>query len=186
VNRPRIDALIEEGWEIFERFDLTVRQRSFHPFIASDYHRVLETLAELHQPGLRFLEWGSASGVITIIADLLGYEAYGIELDAGLVDTARELARKYESGARFTVGSFVPAGYRWKPANGDGRFGTVGDGTSAYPTLGHPLEDFDIVFAYPWGGEEPMMLNLLQTFGSKSARLLLHGNDGVTVYPPRG
>ena len=84
----RLDALREAGWDIFERFELEVRDRRFHPFVAADYARVQQALIAHRAPGLRFLEWGSASGVITIMADLLGYEAYGIELDGALVDGA--------------------------------------------------------------------------------------------------
>jgi hypothetical protein len=144
---------------------------------------VLQTLVRLRAPGLRFLEWGSATGVITIMADLLGYEAYGIELDPGLVDTARELASRFGSGARFAAGSFLPAGYRFNPRGGDGRQGTIGDGRSAYPVLEHPLEDFDVVYAYPWSGEEALMLDLMRCYGGRDARLLLHsGTEGVRVY----
>ena len=32
-----------------------------------------------------FLEWGSGTGVITIMADMLGFEAYGIEINPALV-----------------------------------------------------------------------------------------------------
>jgi hypothetical protein len=177
-------SLCEEGWEIWDRFDSSVRQHGFHPFVAADYECVLHALVALRGPGQRFLEWGSATGVITIMADLLGFEAYGIELDRELVGIARGLAERYDSGARFAVGSFLPAGYRWRPSTGDGRLGTIGDGVSAYPELGHPLEDFDLVYAYPWSGEEPLMLDVMRCYGGKGARLLLHGDaaPGVRVY----
>lgn len=181
-NRDRIIRLIDEGWEIWARFDDAVRREKWHPFVAADYERVLEALLPLRAPGLRFLEWGAASGVVTIIADLLGFEAYGIELDSRLVDIARDLAKKYDSRALFAEGSFVPAGYVWRPRDGDGRLGTIGEGASGYPLLGHPLEDFDIVYAYPWGGEEPMMLDLFRQYGRRDGRLLLHGDRDVKVY----
>ena len=159
-----------------------VRSKRFHPFVPGDYGRVLEKLLALRAPGLRFLEWGSGAGVIAIMADLLGYEAYGIELDAALVDTSRALAAKYDSGATFVASSFIPAGYRWKGIDSDTRRGTIGDGTSGYPQLGHPLEDFDVVYAYPWTGEEPMMQDLMRCYGRKGARLLLHGAHDVQIY----
>lgn len=180
--RSRLNALLDEGWEIWDRFDREVRQRNWHPFVAADYGKVLDVLLSLRAPGLRFLEWGSATGVVTIMADLLGFEAYGIELDPGLVDIARGLAERHHSRARFAAGSFLPAGYRWRPSTGDGRLGTIGDGASAYPELEHPLDDFDLVYAYPWGGEEPMMLDLMRSYGGPEARLLLHGDEGVRVY----
>jgi hypothetical protein len=184
--RARVDAVVAEGWEIFEKFDSEVRGKEWHPFVAADYDAILETLIPLRAPGLRFLEWGSASGVITILADLLGFEAYGIELDADLVETARELARRHGSAARFVEGSFLPTGYRWRSPSGDERIGTIGYGESAYPKMGHPLEDFDVVYAYPWDGEEPMMRDLMLRFGAPSARLILHGvESGMRIVEPR-
>ena len=118
-----LKALCHEGWEIFNRFDVRVRGESFHPFVAAEYERVLEVLIPLRRPGLRFLEWGSATGVIPIIADLLGFEAYGIELDAVLVEDARGLAAAWDSGARFAAGSFLPTGYRFRGTRGDARLG---------------------------------------------------------------
>ena len=178
----RLAALIDEGWAIFERFDADVRQKKFHPFVAADYDRVLQALLPLRAPGLRFVEWGSATGVITIMASMLGFEAYGIELDPSLVRVARDLAARFQSPALFAEGSFIPGGYRWRPATGGGRLGTIGDGPSAYPMIGHALDDFDLVYAYPWGGEEPMMIDLMRAYGRPGARLLLHGDDGVRAY----
>jgi hypothetical protein len=178
----RIDALIDEGNEIWERFDRDVRTRQWHPFVASDYAVVLQALSALRAPGLSFLEWGSATGVITIMADLLGFDAVGIELDRDLVATARELAARFDSRARFLIGSFIPVGYRPQRKNGDGRLGTIGDGASAYAEMGRGLDDFDLVYGYPWKGEEPTMLNVMAQYGHPSARLLLHTDHGITIY----
>jgi SAM-dependent methyltransferase len=179
----RLSRLREDGWALFDRFDHEVRDQGWHPFVAANYESVLEALIAQRGPGLKFLEWGSATGVITIMADLLGYEAYGIELDASLVETARTLARKFDSRATFAAGSFLPEGYEWKPRTGDGRLGTIGQGRSGYLELGHPLDDFDVVFGYPWQGEEAMMHDLMRCYGGRGARLLVHGTDrGVEVY----
>lgn len=180
--RDRLHGLAEEGREFWHQFDAEVRQQNFHPFVPADYDVVLAGLMGLRAPGMRFLEWGSATGVITIMADLLGFEAHGIELDAQLVDTARALARKYGSGARFAAGSFLPAGYHYRPRNGDGRLGTIGDGVSGYQELGIPLDDFDVVYGYPWGGEEPMMLDLMRAYGGRDARLLMLSGSELRVY----
>lgn len=183
VLRARLTSLADEGWETWTRFDEEVRSHDFHPFVAADYESVLRALVALRAPGRRFLEWGSAAGTITVMADLLGFEAYGIELDPDLVESARALAGRFRSRARFAAGSFLPAGYRWRPRTGDGRTGTIGDGASAYPELGHPLEDFDVVYGYPWPGEEAMMLDLMRAHGAPGALLLLNGDSaGVRVY----
>jgi hypothetical protein len=181
--RVRIDALMEDGRDLWDRFDIEVRQHDWHPFVATDFDLLLRTLVAVREPGLRFLEWGSGMGVVTIMADLLGFDAAGIELDARLVDTARALAAKYDSRARFVAGSFLPAGYEYRSSTGDRRMGTIGEGESGYLALGQPLEDFDIVYGYPWSGEEPVMLDVMRTYGRRDARLLLHsGNLGIHTY----
>ena len=46
-----------------------------------------------------------------------------------------------------------------------------------------PLDDFDLVYGYPWEGEEPMMRDLMRRYGAPGARLLLNGVDpGVRVF----
>ena len=184
--RARLAEVSAAGWTIFEQFEADVRDRRFHPFVAADYDAVLAALIAQRGTGLRFLEWGSASGVITIMADLLGYDACGIELDESLVQTARDLATRFHSGARFVAGSFLPTGYAFNPGKGDGGTGWVGAGPSGYLQLGRALDDFDVVFGYPWGGGEPMMLDLMQCYGRADALLLLYGVDhGVTAYRGR-
>jgi hypothetical protein len=179
--RARLTSLYEEGRRSAARFAAGANEREWHPFFAADYERVEGILLPLRRPGLRFLEWGSATGVITIMADLLGFEAFGIEIDAGLVETARDLARSFDSGARFAAGSFLPAGYRWKSETGDPRLGTIGEGISGYEELRHPLADFDLVFAYPWSGEEPIMRDVMARHGGKGARLLLYGSGTARI-----
>lgn len=176
----RLDALCEEGREFWHRFDAEVRQDDWHPFVAADYDAVRTALLPLRKPGRSFLEWGSATGVITIMADLLGFDACGIELDASLVAVARDLAMRSRSNARFSAGSFIPMGWEWKHPGGNGRHGTIGRGASGYLDLGRALDDFEVVFVYPWTGEEPMMVDLMRSHGHKNALLLVHTHDGGT------
>lgn len=179
----RLDALIADGWAIWERFDRPDRATEFHPFVPADYDVVRAALLRLRAPGQRFLEWGSATGIIAIMADLMGFEAFGIELDGSLVAIAREVAARHGSAARFVVGSLLPAGYRWRGRDGDSRRGTIGDAISGYGELGHSLDDFDILFGYPWDGEAELMRDLMQQFGRRDALLLLYDtNQGVRQY----
>jgi hypothetical protein len=181
--RARIEALMEDGRQLWDRFDIEVRQHDWHPFVATDFDLLLSALLAVRAPGLSFLEWGSGMGVVTIMADLLGFDACGIELDAALVETARGLAAKYDSRAHFAAGSFLPAGYEYRSSSGDRRTGTIGHGESGYLALRRPLEDFDLVYGYPWSGEEPVMLDVMRRYGRKDARLLLHtGSLGIHTY----
>jgi hypothetical protein len=184
--RARLEALMEEGREFFHDFDLEVRSREWHPFVPADYEKVLGALLPLRSPGARFLEWGSATGVIAIMADLLGFEAYGIEIDRQLVAKARELAARFDSGARFAEGSYLPQGYVWRDPSGDTRLATIGVGDSGYLALGHPLEDFDLVFAYPWHGEEPVMRDVFRRYGGERSKMLINrGREGFELVSAR-
>lgn len=181
--KAKLESLIEEGWDLWERFDSDVRDREFHSFVAADYDAVLVALLAQRAPSLRFLELGSATGVIAIMADLLGYQAFGIELDSGLARRARRLAETYNSNARFVIGSFLPSGYRWQPKPSDGTIETLGQGLSGYLELGFALDEFDVVFGFPWGGEDTMMLDLMKRYGRPNALLLLYSVDeGVAGY----
>lgn len=179
----RLDRLFEEAAVVWKRFDLERRQHAFHPFMPAQYGPVLDTLLLLRRPGLRFLELGSATGIITIMADLLGFEACGIELDEELVEIARDLARRHDSAATFAAASYLPAGYQYVAPCGDTRLGTIGDGPPGYTELGLELADFDVVFGFPWPGEEPVLHDLMAQHGNPNAILLVNGAPtGVKLY----
>ena len=158
-----------------------MRDRDFHSFVAADYDAVQVALARHRAPGARFLEWGSASGVITIMADMMGFNAYGIELDASLVAIARTLAARFDSRAQFVTGSFLPTGY--KRLSGNNPSDTIGDGPSGYLQLGRALDDFDVVFGYPWNDDAPLMHDLMRQYGRPDALLLLNDTEaGVRAF----
>ena len=71
-------------------------------------------------------------------------------------------------------------GWEWKSSGGNGRHGTIGQGPSGYLELGRALDDFDVVYAFPWMGEEPMMLDLMRCHGREDAHLLLHTSQNET------
>lgn len=179
--RSKLDSLYDEAHELWARFDIEVRRTSFHPFVPADYDMVEEALLPYRGKGMRFLEWGSANGAITIMADLLGFEAYGIEIDARLVDVARQLATKYQSNAQFAAGSFLPAGYVYRSPSGDTRTGTIEHGPSGYLELGRSLEDFDLIFGYPWSGEDGVMIDLFKRYAAPHAIFLLNTGRGCNA-----
>ena len=185
----RVRLICEDGLRVWDTFEAEIRQHRFHTFVPGDYECVLRALTEacgeVVQEGEapRFLELGSATGVIAILADLLGYEAWGIEIDPHLMEVARTLAQRHGSGARFAAGSYLPEGYEWKNERGDERMGTIGLAAPAYADLGHPLEYFDVVYAYPWQGEEEIFHDLMAQRAGRDAQLMLHGGEGgVSVF----
>jgi hypothetical protein len=155
-------------------------------FVPSNYERVYPVLRTLADSALlrghTFCEWGSGLGVVTCAAALLGYDAYGIEAEWGLVEEARKLADDFDLSAEFVCGSFIPTGgedhvyrsgeYTW--------FTTQSD--SAYHDLGLDPSDFDIVYAYPWPDEEEVVSELFEMYAGTGAVLLTcKGGEGFRL-----
>jgi len=85
----------------------------------ADPHIVAHELRCVAGRHRRFLEWGSGIGTHCLIADALGFEAHGIEIDAVLVASARRLAGQLNARSVFVEGSFVPNGVALPPPHDD-------------------------------------------------------------------
>ena len=152
-------------------------------FVPSDPAMVFRTLRQLVErellTGNSFCEWGSGFGTATCIAANLGLEAFGIEIESELVNTARTLASDFAVSAEFVQGSFVPSSRRalLEEAYEDniGRYAWLRNNAGdAYAKLGRELESFDVVFVYPWPGEEYFIEQLFNSCAAQDAVLLMY------------
>ena len=83
---------------------------------------------------------------------------------------------------QFAHGSFVPAG-------AEPHVDSIGDvtwlsthGPDGYETLELDPDDFDIVFAYPWPGEEQVIFDIFQDCAAVGTLLLTyHGQEGLRL-----
>lgn len=146
--------------------------RPFEHFVGADYRQVLDALQKYRGQGLRMLEWGSGLGVVTIMANRMGFEAYGIEIEPELVEHAEKLAEIYAPDAQFFVGSFVPDEFELMPEEGDEFEHTDTDSPSVYDELDLEVRDFDLVYAYPWPDEHSLHHNIMKRFGGDQTLLL--------------
>ncbi len=153
------------------------RGGAFHRFIPADYDLARRHLGSLLSRSNSFIELGSGVGVITILADLLGFDAHGIEIEPELVDTSLGLAEDFSSRAIFVEGSFVPQAYRDEIELLSGDFHTVTEGADAYEEMGLELADFDLIYAYPWPGEEDWIHELVRRHASPSALFTTYSSD---------
>lgn len=82
-------------------------------FVPSKYEHAWNVLSTLPRGAL--CEWGSGLGIVVGLAEILGYEASGIELDAELAETSRELLKAHGLKAPIHTGSYfeihAPADY---------------------------------------------------------------------------
>ena len=153
-------------------------------FVPSDFETVYHALRAITEAnlaaGTSLCEWGSGFGVVASLAAMLGFEVCGIEIERGLVDASRRLADDYGVAVEFVHGSFIPPGgeaYADKAYSESGaEFSWIAtDADHAYDELGLEPDDFDLVFAYPWPGEELLIENLFERFAAEGALLLIYG-----------
>jgi hypothetical protein len=180
------DALVDEFhalWDEADRlWDKHQNAPAFRAYVSADYQVVYEALLRLRGRFLTLLEWGSGLGVVSIMASRLGFKAYGIEAESGLVELSENLARSYGSEARFTVGNFIPDEFEWDPSNGDEFHDMSIDGPSAYAELDMELRDFDLVYVYPWPCEHSLYHNVMRRFGGRNSLLLSYDvREGIAL-----
>jgi len=159
-------------------------QRDSTNFVSSDSVTVYQSLRAIAAaqlaPGKVFCEWGSGFGVATSLAAMLEFSAYGIEVERSLVDAAQALADDFGLGAEFVHGSFIPPGAEalvdeaYVECSPDS-FRLVTESDRAYHDLGLDSYDFDLVFTYPWPGEESVVQRLFERCAAEGALLLTYG-----------
>lgn len=177
----RIEEVIRRGEAAWDELHDATNER-FHDLVLSDHRAAVPWLASLHRPGARLVELGSGVGLMTIVADLLGYEAVGIEIEPELVAVARGLAADAGSRAEFVEGSFVPPEAREEVHLLDADTLTVTEGRDAWDELGMDMDDFDVVSVYPWPDQTAWLVDLVRRHAAPHAVLLTYsGRDGYRV-----
>jgi hypothetical protein len=91
-------AFIEEGRSRFRTVDC-------FDFVPSDYVLVWRTLDSLARG--RFCEWGSGFGIATGLAEILGFDAMGIEIDSRVANASRQLLADFGLSAQIQTGDYL-------------------------------------------------------------------------------
>ncbi|TWT46724.1 hypothetical protein [Botrimarina hoheduenensis] len=187
----RVRELLDDADERIERFYQDRRNSPLPGFVPCDFvmaHHVIGLLVQQNlATGGRFCEWGSGAGVVTCLASLHGFDAIGIEIEEDLVELAEALAEDHGIEAEFIFGSFLPEDaddcLDEHAAELDREVTWLRtDGTNAYEQLGLDPDDLDVVFAYPWPGEEGVIFDLFAEFAAVGALLLTHhGEQGMKL-----
>lgn len=191
----RVRDLLDDADERIERFTHDHRDRPVPAYVPCDFvqaHHALRCVVEQSlAPGGRFAEWGSGVGVVTCLAAMQGFDAIGIEIEEELVELSIALADDHTIDAEFLAGSFVPEGAdEVIESNAYDLAKSVTwlrtDAPPAYDDLGLDPDDFDLVFAYPWPGEEQAIFDLFDEFAGVGALLMTHhGENGMRLQRKR-
>src|SRR5690606_19016339 len=125
-------------------------------------------------------------GVVAALADALGFRSHGIEIDPELVANGKRLARDFRRAPSLVEGTFVPPGAeRFIDMPGEHAW-LAGGGLDGYDALGMEPDDFDVIYAYPWPGEEHIIERLFDRCAASGALLVtFRGVEGVRVHRKR-
>lgn len=183
---PEVQTLVDDAQQRIEALIESRRDRPIVAFVPSEFAPVYQVLACIAQlelaPGHRFAEWGSGVGVVSCLAAMLGLDAVGIEIEPDLVATSQALAADHAVDVQFVTGNFIPpGGEELTQRQGDIAW-LRADGPCAYGQLDLEPDDFDLVFAYPWPGEEQIVFDLFERCSATGALLLTyHGQEGLQL-----
>jgi hypothetical protein len=187
-----VTAMLAEAEQRCDAFFEAGLDRRYPRYLPSNPEKVLAAIATLKESGILrgdvFCEWGSGFGIATCMASLIGFKAYGIEIEDGLVKLSTELAQDLSIPAEYLCTSYLPEGYEecegiggkdLLPPQATTSGGAIIDTTPLYDGL-DPGE-VDLFFVYPWPGQEEFMMDLFDEVASEDAILLIYQADGETT-----
>ncbi|HBE96141.1 MAG TPA: hypothetical protein DDW68_03075 [Verrucomicrobiales bacterium] len=189
-----IASLLAEGSRRCDGFFEAGLGRRYPRYLPSNPAIIYAAIVYLKETGLLrgnvFCEWGCGFGIATCMASLLGFEAYGIEIETEIADFAVQLASDQNIPVEIICTSYLPEGYEecegiggkdLLPPEATTSGGVPIDTTPIYDGL-DPGE-VDLFFVYPWPGQEGLMMDLFKAVASEDAILLIaHGEREITAY----
>ena len=144
-------------------------------FVACDYELVYQVLAWILDSrllgGNRLLEWGCGFSAVCGIAASLGMDAVGIEAEETLLQQGRRLLEDWGQPAELHLGNFLPADA--ERLADDPTLPSLGHPIAdCYQTIGLEIDDFSLIFAYPWPGEEDFLADVFDRYAADESLLL--------------
>jgi hypothetical protein len=173
---PEVEAGIGRAKARIEAFQDRWDRPQIEQFVAADYQLVYQSLAWMLQSqpllGHRFLEWGCGFAVVSAMAAQLGLDAIGFESERDLLAEGRKTVAEWNATVELIHGNFLPRGA--ESLADDPMLPSLGhDVACGYQQLGLDLDDFAIVYAYPWPGEDDFHEAVFDRFAAPGAILIL-------------
>ena len=145
-------------------------------FVAADYPLVYQclnwTLQSQTLLGQRFLEWGSGFSIVSAIAAEMGLNAFGIEAERDLLAMGRKTIQTWNVSVELVEGNFLPPGAA-QLADDPMLPSLSHEVADGYAKIGLELDDFAMVYAYPWPGEDDFHEFVFDRYAASGALLML-------------
>ena len=178
MERPVPEQILRwtrDAWARVRAFQDRWDRDSIEQFVASDYDLVFQTLEWIKEQGIcdgsRFLEWGCGFSVVCALASSLGWDAVGIEAEGDLLERGRETVEDWGQPVELVHGNFLPRGA--ERLADDPTLPSLGHPVgAAYDALGLEIDDFAMIFSYPWPGEEDFHCDVFARYARPGALLL--------------
>ena len=160
---PHQRCWIEHYREAIQTFQDRWDIPDMEQYVAADFGLVVSTLEYIrdHVPrpdGIagRFLEWGCGFGLIANLAADLGFDAVGIESQEDLIQAGTRVQRSLDTPpsnhAQLEAGNFLPPGAE-RFSDNPLHPSLNHPAADAYDRIGLDLDDFGLIYSYPWPGE---------------------------------
>ena len=135
--------------------------------------------------GNRFLEWGCGFAVVSALASQIGFDAIGIEAENDLLDQGRATIASWDVSVELIHGDFLPPGA--ERLADDPTLPSLGHEVgNAYEVLDMDLDDFAIVYAYPWPGEDDFHEAVFDRYAAPGALIVFFcGPNDMRVWRKR-
>lgn len=177
---------ISEARQRIEAFQDCWDKNQIEQFVAADYELVYQSLTWLleTQPtiGRRFLEWGCGFAVVAALASSLELDAIGIEAESDLLAQGRRTIDSWNVPVELIHGNFLPAGC--ESIADDPTLPSLGHAVDCgYRQIDSQLDDFAIVYSYPWPGEDDFHNQVFDRYAAVGAvQIMFCGPNDVRAF----
>jgi len=172
-----VQAVLNSADELLQAYWDQWHQRPIEQYVACDFRDVWRALFEITQSklatGNTFCEWGCGFGIVTGLASQLGWEAVGIEAESFLVDRARAFLKLHHLPGEILHGNFLPHGSERLARSQSNHACLFHQVPNAYDQNDLELDDYAMVFAYPWPGEHHFQQEVFRHYAREGALLLM-------------
>jgi hypothetical protein len=171
------ELILEDADRVLQTYWDQWHKRPIEQYVACDFRDVWRAISCLTSSGLArgntFCEWGCGFGVVTGLASQLGWESVGIEAESFLVEQAQRFLKRNRLPGEILHGNFLPPGSERLARSQSNHASLFHQIPSAYEQHDLELDDYALVFAYPWPGEHHFQQEVFRHYAGDGALLLM-------------